>query len=75
MSWQCDPKVRGEPLQVWRLHVPVGSTSGIVQMFDGNNREPKATQKVPYTDFPMSEITLYLEQEGISWMLMLPSER
>jgi hypothetical protein len=40
---------------------------------DGNGRE-HARQAIPYTDFPMSEITLYASWDGEHWVIMLPSE-
>jgi hypothetical protein len=61
VSWQCDPNVRGELFQVRRLSVPAGTTSGSVQMFDGNGKEPKVAQALPYIDFPLPEMELWLE--------------
>jgi hypothetical protein len=40
---------------------------------DGNGGE-HARQAIPYTDFPLSEITLYACWEGEYWVIMLPSE-
>ena len=40
---------------------------------DGNGHE-RARQEIPYTDFPLSEITLYACWDGEHWVIMLPSE-
>ena len=40
---------------------------------DGNGRE-HARQDIPFTDFPLSEITLYACWDGEQWVIMLPSE-
>ena len=40
---------------------------------DGNGHE-HARQEIPYTDFPLAEITLYTCWDGEHWVIMLPSE-
>jgi len=40
---------------------------------DGNGHE-HARQEIPYTDFPLSAITLYANSDGQHWVIMLPSE-
>ena len=40
---------------------------------DGNGHE-HARQEIPYTDFPLSEVTLYACWDGEHWIIMLPSE-
>ena len=40
---------------------------------DGNGKE-HARQEIPYTDLPMSTITLYACWDGERWVIMLPSE-
>jgi hypothetical protein len=40
---------------------------------DGNGYE-HARQEIPYTDFPLKEITLYACWDGEHWVIMLPSE-
>ncbi len=40
---------------------------------DGNGHE-HARQEIPYTDFPLAEITLYACWDGEHWVIMLPSE-
>lgn len=69
-SHQCNPLVRQEPFQVWRL-VVLPSRQAELTMTDGNSKTPIIRQAIEFTDFPLSEIELWLE-DG---MLMLPSER
>ena len=40
---------------------------------DGNGSE-HARQEIPYTDFPMTSITLYACWDCEQWVIMLPSE-
>ena len=40
---------------------------------DGNDNE-HARQEIPYTDFPLADITLYACWDGEHWVIMLPSE-
>jgi hypothetical protein len=40
---------------------------------DGNGKE-HACQEIPYTDFPISEQSIYCCWDGEHWVLMLPSE-
>lgn len=40
---------------------------------DGNGNE-HARQEIPYTDFPLAEITLYACWDTVHWIIMLPSE-
>jgi hypothetical protein len=60
--------VRAEPLQVWRLTVRE-DRSGTVTCDDGNGKEVYR-QEIPYTDFPLPEITLYFTDN----VIMLPGE-
>jgi hypothetical protein len=67
-SWQLHPEVKGEEFQSWTLRrLPEGA---VLTCDDGNGRIV-ARQDIEYTDFPLPEITLWLEYGT----LMLPSER
>jgi len=77
ISHQTKARVRVEPFQVWKLKVKSGKAS--LTCGDGNGRE-LARQSIPYTDFPLAEITLYLENGSLDGVhtvkvLMLPGER
>jgi len=67
-SHQLDPKVAGEEFQVWILKVE--NQKGIAICEDGNDNEV-TRQEIEFTDFPLPEIRLWLENKT----LMLPSER
>jgi hypothetical protein len=59
----------------WFVSVRVQVTEGRAVMIyeDGNDHE-HARQEIPYTDFPLSSITLYACWDGEHWVIMLPSE-
>ena len=55
------------------IRVPVSRGRAIMIYEDGNGGE-HARQAIPYTDFPLSEITLYACWDQEHWVIMLPSE-
>ena len=59
----------------WFVLIRVQVSEGRAEMIyeDGNGRE-HARQAIPYTDFPLSEITLYACWDDEHWVIMLPSE-
>jgi hypothetical protein len=61
--------------QDWFVLIRVQVSEGRAEMIyeDGNGGE-HARQEIPYTDFPLSEITLYACCDGEHWVIMLPSE-
>lgn len=66
-SYQHDPKLDKE-FQVWKLEVNKDNDSGVVHGY--NDTTLIITQNIPYTDFPLDKITLYL----IDKIILLPSE-
>ena len=74
VAHQVDPRVRFEPFQVWTLAVDAATRSAAATMTDGNSNQPITRQEIPWTDFPLAEVTLWLVQEGPTWVLLLPSE-
>ena len=48
--------------------------SAALMIYEDGNGQEHARQQIPYTDFPMSEITIYCCWDGLHWVLMLPSE-
>jgi hypothetical protein len=54
--------------QVWHLEVNQEKCSGIVRGY--NDDELIITQEIPFTDFPLEEVKLYL----IDGVILLPSE-
>jgi len=59
----------------WFILVKVLVQGGAAVMVyeDGNGNE-HARQMIPYTDFPLPEISLYVCWDGDHWVIMLPSE-
>jgi hypothetical protein len=59
----------------WFVLVRVQVAEGMAVMIyeDGNGRE-HARQEIPYTDFPLTSITLYACWDQEHWVIMLPSE-
>ena len=51
----------------------VRKSAALMVYEDGNGHE-HARQEIPYTDFPLAEITLYACWDGEHWVIMLPSE-
>lgn len=66
-SYQTDKRL--DPgFQVWKLEVNRENSSAVARGF--NDTELIITQEIPYTDFPLDEVKLYL-MDGI---ILLPSE-
>jgi Family of unknown function (DUF6876) len=66
-----------EYFQAWRLTVNADASATVV-CTDGNDKE-LYRQTLAYTDFPLSEITLYCCRDGVlghglDWVILLPSE-
>jgi hypothetical protein len=55
------------------IRVQVSEGRAVMIYEDGNGHE-HARQAIPYTDFPLSEITLYACWDDEHWVIMLPSE-
>ena len=55
------------------VRVTVQGTRATMAYEDGNGRE-HARQEIPFTDFPLTEQTLYACWDGEHWVIMLPSE-
>lgn len=68
VSHQCVHSVRNEPFQVWTLKVEE-DRSAMLSCKDGDGYVV-AVQKIAYTDFPLPEIELWLQND----VIFLPSE-
>lgn len=66
-SHQPNPKVRNEDFQVWTLHVHNRKARLVCE--DGNGHKI-AVQIIPFTDFPLPEITIWVE----SGVMLMPKE-
>lgn len=56
-----------------QVALKVTGSSAVLTLEDGNGGV-RARQKIPYTDFPLAQQTLYACWDGEHWVLMLPSE-
>jgi hypothetical protein len=71
-SYQREKPVKDEPFQVWKLTVK--DTVGKVTCDDGNGRI-LASQDIPFADFALDEVTLYVTSDDFSGIVvMLTSE-
>ena len=61
-----------EGFQLWKLKVTDGSA--VVTCQADSNTPNLVKQEIPYTDFPLDEITLYVEGEGSNRVCLLTSE-
>ena len=64
---------RDEDFVVAKLLRAKASNGWILRLEDGNN-EVRADQSIGYSDFPLDEITLYVEFDGTNHVILLPSE-
>ena len=73
-SHQINKKVAREPFQVWELVVSA-DCKAVLTCTNGNKRT-LVQQEIPYSDFPLERISLYVtEDEGLGGrVVMLTSE-
>ena len=55
------------------IQTTVNGAKALMVYKDGNGHE-HARQEIPYTNLPLTEITLYACWDGEHWVIMLPSE-
>ena len=80
-SHQMNPKLKKGDLrefQLWELKVQ--NNKGVVTCKSDDGKKPVITQNIEYTDFPLDEITIYVELGSLDGeteclIAMLPSER
>jgi len=70
-SLKLDKQTGG--FQLWKLKVNIDKSCVVTCQKDSNTPN-LVKQKIEYTDFPMSEITLYVEGEGDRRVCLLTSE-
>jgi hypothetical protein len=68
-SYQTEAKVRQIPFQVWNLDVQQDKQA-LLTMQEEEGQPPLVTQDIPFTDFPIQSIQLFLYDK----VLMLPGE-
>ena len=60
------------PFQVWRLEVK--DNQAVLTMKQDSGRPIEVEQKIPYTNFPLDEMDMWLIDDGTNVVLILPSE-
>lgn len=75
--WKLEVPGMREVEEAWRQDLPApegrSMNRGKVTCENGNGRV-LAEQEIPLTDFPLSEITLYVTDEPDQYVVLLPSE-
>ena len=75
-SWQGNPIIKSNfdlsLIQFWKLKV--NSDKSAVLICERDLDDPVITQRIPFTDFPLLEVTLYLCDMKSQGVLLLPSE-
>ena len=71
LSHQTNKKARAEEFQVWTLKLVPDTGRATLAMTDGNTDRAIILQRIEWTDFPLTEIKFYVENN----VLCLPSER
>lgn len=73
-SHQMNGKVAAEEMQFWKLVVDAESKATLT--CDDGNGNILVTQEIPYTNFPLPEITVYVQDSEYlaGLVVMLPSE-
>jgi hypothetical protein len=71
-SYQSREFKKQYEFQVWKLTVAEDST-GILTATDGNDENMLVTQEIEYTDFPLSDIVVFVNTDPDVFMF-LPSE-
>ena len=64
---------RTRSLQFWRLTVKPDQSAILTAVADSGVK-PFVKQEIPYTDFPLEEVSIWARFDGIRWTLYLPSE-
>ena len=75
-SYQPDPRVRGnkrlQEFQLWWL--TCANSEGLVQLKEDSNNKVVLEQFIPFSDFPLASLKLYVEPGEQGPVLLLPSE-
>jgi len=69
LAQRYEKRVAAEEFQHWKLAVDLDKHKGVLTCDDGNGNIV-FSKRIPFTDFPLSEITLYYVNNTI----LLPSE-
>lgn len=77
-AMQLERKIKAEPFQVWRLKVNTTIGDAVLTCDDGGKpgdvHDILYSEHIHFTDFPLDEIELWVEQGGDGTVILLPSE-
>ena len=75
-SWQNDSRIKNDSMlqaiQFWKL--TVNEDKSAILVCERDEGDVAVTQEIPFTDFPLERITLYLQLGRSEPVLMLPFE-
>ena len=74
LIWSVLPKINDD-FAVLELTRKEGTSEATAHLHDG--REPRTTfhrQHIPYSDFPLEHVKLYMQDAGGEWVVMLTGE-
>jgi hypothetical protein len=74
---QLDPSVKAEDFQSWTLKLGTEGKGAQLTCTDGDKGDGPVTLfsvHIGYTDFPLQEINLFCEFDGVRRTILLPSE-
>ena len=78
-SHQLNPRIRKsselQEFQIWKLEVDLEKSRAVLLCQPDTDRDYVVRQRIGHTDFPLTEIKLYLERSSNLKVLLLPSER
>ncbi|MCB0325148.1 MAG: hypothetical protein KDD69_16300 [Bdellovibrionales bacterium] len=69
-AMERDPRLRH--MQFWKLTITNGSAVLVAEA--DADVAPFITQQIPFTDFPLPEVSIWAGFDGSHWTLYLPSE-
>lgn len=69
-SYQITSRIKAEPFQLWKLKKNTENNSAVLTMQPDSDQPEMVRQEIPFTDFPLDNITLYVCDN----VLLLPSE-
>lgn len=70
------PAIRSEAAEIWKLTVDLEKHSATIVCTDGNSdTNIHYQQNIPFTDFPLPELTIYVNYDhSYGKVVLLPSE-
>jgi hypothetical protein len=75
-SHQCNQQIKQSPdlqdFQLWKLEVD--GNKGVLFCYPDSDQPYVVRQEIEFTDFPLNEISFYLQKGSDCKVLMLPSE-